>query len=154
TEIVDDETLQARAVASLEVRAQSVLELGVGTGETTRRVLAAHPAARAIGIGGKADMLAAVEALQDSDRVRPEQRLLEDPLPDGAYDLMVSVLAVHHLDGPGKADLFRRARAVTAANGAFVLGDLVVPDDPTTAYTPIDGVVDQPSTMGEQLGWL
>jgi hypothetical protein len=29
---------------------------------------------------------------------------LEDPLPPGPFGLVFSVLAIHHLDGPGKAD--------------------------------------------------
>jgi tRNA (cmo5U34)-methyltransferase len=65
-----------------------------------------------------------------------------------------SALAVHHLDGAEKADLFARASAVLAPGGRFVLGDLVVPDDPADVVTPIDGTFDQPSTIEEQLGWL
>jgi tRNA (cmo5U34)-methyltransferase len=33
---------------------------------------------------------------------------LEDPPPEGNFALVVSALAVHHLDGAGKADLFAR----------------------------------------------
>ena len=36
---------------------------------------------------------------------------LEDALPEGNFDLVVSALAVHHLDGAGKADLFARVAA-------------------------------------------
>jgi tRNA (cmo5U34)-methyltransferase len=36
---------------------------------------------------------------------------LEDALPVGNIDLVVSALAVHHLDGAGKADLFARIAA-------------------------------------------
>lgn len=53
---------------------------------------------------------------------------------------MVSVLAIHHLDGGGKADLFRRVVSVLAPNGRLVLGDVVVPEDPADAITPVDGV--------------
>jgi hypothetical protein len=35
-----------------------------------------------------------------------------------------------------------------------VLGDVVVPDDLVDAVTPIDGVYDQPSTIGDQVRWL
>jgi tRNA (cmo5U34)-methyltransferase len=35
-----------------------------------------------------------------------------------------------------------------------VLGDVVVPDDPADAVTPIDGGYDMPSGAGEQLDWL
>jgi tRNA (cmo5U34)-methyltransferase len=79
---------------------------------------------------------------------------LADPLPDGPFDLVVSALAVHHLDGPRKADLFRRVARVLTAGGRFVLGDLVVPEDPTDVVTEIDGVVDLPSSAADQLAWL
>lgn len=67
---------------------------------------------------------------------------------------MTSMLVVHHLDGDGKADLFRRVADRLAPHGRFVLADLVVPDDPSDVVTPIDGVEDVPSTVEEQCGWL
>ena len=79
---------------------------------------------------------------------------LEDPLPDGTFDLVVSALAVHHLDGAGKADLFSRVADRLRAGARFVLGDVVVPDDPADVVTPIDGVYDQPSTIADRLLWL
>jgi tRNA (cmo5U34)-methyltransferase len=79
---------------------------------------------------------------------------LEDPLPAGPFDLVVSALAVHHLDGPGKADLFRRVAAVLDPGGRFVIGDLVVPDDPADVVTAIDGVYDTPSSAAEQIASL
>jgi tRNA (cmo5U34)-methyltransferase len=129
-----------------------LLELGVGTGVTTRRVLAVHPGAEVIGIDESAGMLAAAEGL--GDRVELRVQRLQDPLPEGDFDLVVSALAVHHLDGAGKADLFARVAERLRPGGRFVLGDLVVPDDPADVVTPIDGVYDQPSTVGEQLSWL
>ena len=61
----------------------------------------------------------------------------------GNIDLVVSALAVHHLDGAGKADLFARIAARRRSGGRFVLGDVVVPDDPADVVTLIDGVYDQ-----------
>jgi tRNA (cmo5U34)-methyltransferase len=131
---------------------QRLLELGTGTGETAVHVLAAHPGAMLVGID-------ASEAMLERARPRlPEADLrvarLQDPLPDGPFDIVFSALAVHHLDGPAKADLFARVAAVLAHGGRFVLGDLVVPDDPADVVTPIDGTFDQPSTIEEQLRWL
>jgi tRNA (cmo5U34)-methyltransferase len=40
---------------------------------------------------------------------------------------VVSSLAVHHLDGPGKQALFQDIFAILAPGGAFVLADLVEP---------------------------
>ena len=53
-----------------------------------------------------------------------EMRLgrMEDPLPDGPWDLVISVLSVHHLDADGKRDLFRRVREQSRA---LVIGDVV-----------------------------
>jgi tRNA (cmo5U34)-methyltransferase len=76
------------------------------------------------------------------------------PLPEGNFDLVVSALAVHHIDGAGKADLFARIAARLPPGGRFVLGDVVVPEDPADVATPIDGVYDKPSTIDDQLLWL
>ena len=55
---------------------------------------------------------------------------LQDPLPDGPFDLVVSALCVHHLDREEKRDLFRRLAGVLAGPGRLVLADVVVPVDP------------------------
>ena len=47
---------------------------------------------------------------------------MEDPLPDGPWDLVISVLSVHHLDAERKRDLFRRVREQSRA---LVIGDVV-----------------------------
>src|SRR5262249_6192548 len=79
---------------------------------------------------------------------------LEDPLPNGPFDLVVSALAVHHLDGPGKQDLFRRVADVLQPGGTFVLADVVVPESEADIVTPIDGEYDLPDRVGDQLRWL
>ncbi|MCW2987057.1 MAG: Methyltransferase type 11, partial [Conexibacter sp.] len=129
-----------------------LLELGTGTGETAAHVLAAHPGATLVGIDASDDMLARARTRLPAADLRVAR--LEDPLPEGPFDLVFSALAVHHLDGPAKADLFARVAAVVAPDGRFVLGDLIVPEDPTDVVTPIDGTFDQPSGVEEQLAWL
>jgi tRNA (cmo5U34)-methyltransferase len=68
--------------------------------------------------------------------------------------VVFSALAIHHLDGPGKADVFRRVAAVLADGGRFVLGDIVVPTDPADAITPLTPDYDMPSPAADQLTWL
>lgn len=141
-------------VAEATVRSQvgTILELGVGTGETARRVLELHPGARLTGVDASEAMLGrARERLPDAD-LRVGR--LEDPLPDGPFDLVLSALAVHHLNGAGKRDLFQRVHEVVARGGRFVLGDVVVPDDPTDVQIEIDWVVDLPDRLDDQLEWL
>jgi tRNA (cmo5U34)-methyltransferase len=125
----------------------NVLELGVGTGETALRIL--EPGMRWTAVDADAAMLQrARERLPDAD-LRLQR--LEEPLPDGPFDLVVSVLAVHHLDGPAKRDLFAR---IADVSDTFVLGDVVVPERPEDAAIEIDGVYDTPSSVAEQLEWL
>jgi tRNA (cmo5U34)-methyltransferase len=54
----------------------------------------------------------------------------------------------------GKADLFRRVADVPQPGGRYVLGDVVVPEDPADAIAPIDGDYDSPSSVADQLRWL
>lgn len=141
-----DELQDAVAAA---VSGTKLLELGTGTGETALRVLERNPGARLTGIDGSAEMLGrARERLPDAD-LRAQR--LEDPLPDGPFDVVFSALAVHHLDGDGKRDLFTR---VAQDSDAFVLGDVVVPERPEDAAIEIDWVHDLPSSVAEQLDWL
>jgi tRNA (cmo5U34)-methyltransferase len=149
-EIPGYEELQAAVSAVTEgLPAATVLELGTGTGETTLRVLANHPDARWTGIDSSEAMLArARERLPQADL---RLARLEDPLPAGPFELAVSVLAVHHLDGPAKRDLFGRLAQVA---DAFVLGDVVVPERPEDAVIEIDWEYDVPSSLAEQLAWL
>ena len=79
---------------------------------------------------------------------------LRDPLPEGPFDLVFSALAMHHLDGPEKADLFARVAAVLAPGGRFVIADVVVPDDPADVVTPLDAGFDLPETVPDLLGWM
>src|SRR5262245_56254758 len=144
---------EAIAAAAGSRPAATVLDLGTGTGVTASHVLDVQSDARLVGIDESAAMLEVARTALPTDADLRAGRL-EDPLPSGPFDLVVSALAVHHLDGPGKADLFRRVAGVLAPNGRFVLGDVIVPDDPRDVVTPIDGVYDQPSSVADQVGWM
>lgn len=152
-EIPGYEELQEAVVAATRgVRAARVLELGTGTGETALRVLALHPEARWVGIDSSEPMLArARERLPDAD-LRLQR--LEDELPAGPFDLVVSALAVHHLDVPGKQALFSRVARVVRAGGRFVLGDVVVPSAGEEGPIYIDWEMDKPDSVEDQLVWL
>lgn len=145
--------LQDEVAAATDGRdVRDALELGIGTGETARRVLERHPHAAWTAVDANDAMLSrAAEVLPDARLVKAR---LEDPLPDGPFDLVVSSLAVHHLDGEAKRDLFHRVHDVLRDGGTFVLGDVVVPEDPRDAQIEIDWVVDLPDRLDDQLEWL
>ena len=153
-DIPDYPELQAETVRATEgLRAARILELGTGTGETALRVLARNPGARLTGIDASEAMLAAARARLPADTDLRVARL-EDPLPAGPFDLVVSTLAVHHLDAAGKADLFARVAAALAPGGRFVLADVVVPERPEDAVIPCTPGFDLPDTVPDQLEWL
>ena len=140
------------AEAARGIDAGAILELGVGTGETAAAVLGVHPAAGLTGIDESEQMLAVARDRFPAADLRVQR--LEDPLPEGTYDLVVSALTVHHLDAAGKADLFRRVRERLRPGGRLVLADVVVPDDPLDVVTPVDPPYDKPSRVADQLSWL
>jgi len=156
---IAEATATAAATATGDGRAvRALLDLGSGTGETLLRVLARHPGARATGVDENDRMLAvARDRLAAADPVAaPDLREADllDPLPAGPFDLVTSALAIHHLDGPGKAELFRRIAAALAPGGRFVLGDVVIPDDPTRKVVPEHYGYDKPDTVRDQVRWL
>lgn len=153
-EVPEYERLQDETVAATGSDAERVLELGTGTGETARRLLERHPSAVLVGLDASSEMLTHARAALPADRAELRVARLQDPLPQGPFDVVVSALAVHHLDGAGKADLFRRVAGQLAPGGRFVLGDVVVPEDPADVVTPIDGDYDTPSSVADQLSWL
>jgi tRNA (cmo5U34)-methyltransferase len=153
SEVPSYEELEDRtAEATIGIEANRILDLGTGTGETAVRVAGKHPTAHLLGIDESPEMLAfARRRLPEGDFMVGR---LEDPLPHGQYDLVVSALAVHHLDGPAKAHLFLRIAERLVPGGRFVMADLVIPDDPDEAVTPVDGVYDKPSSVADLLKWL
>jgi tRNA (cmo5U34)-methyltransferase len=153
-EVPEYERLQQETAAATGTRGSRLLELGTGTGETARRVLERHPGAVLLGLDASAEMLNRARVALPPERVELRPARLEEPLPEGPFDSVFSALAVHHLDGSRKADLFRRIADVLAPGGRFVLGDVVVPEDPADVVTPLDDEIDKPSTVADQLRWL
>jgi len=138
------------ASASRAPVVDSILDLGTGTGETALRVLDEHPEARLVGTDESSQMLTAAGRALAGRGASFELRRLEDPLPLGPFDLIVSALAVHHLDGKGKADLFKRVSGALRPGGRFVLADIVLGE----ATPPGEPPYDRPNSIDDQLDWL
>jgi tRNA (cmo5U34)-methyltransferase len=149
-----DQLQDAIAAATSGVTAASILDLGTGTGETLSRVLPRHPSAGVVGVDESAGMLDVARTRLAAYDVTLHVADLLDDLPPGPFGLIVSALAVHHLDGAGKAELFGRVAAALEPGGRFVLGDVVVPANSTAVVIPLTDDWDRPSTAAEQLGWL
>jgi tRNA (cmo5U34)-methyltransferase len=152
-EVPEYERLQEEtALATAGLDAREILELGIGTGETARHVLALHPNARLTGVDESPPMLErARQNLADANLVLGR---LQDPLPPFHFGLVVSVLAVHHLAPAEKRVLFARVAAALQPGGRFVLADVVIPEDPADIVTPIEAGYDLPDRLADQLEWL
>ena len=108
--------LQEQAIAAVPAPPERVLELGMGTGETTRRLIEAYPDAWVVGLDSSPDMV--FRARQTYDDVQLAR--MEDPLPDGPWDLVISVLSMGDLSDDQLQALCRRVREQSRA---LVIGD-------------------------------
>lgn len=135
--------LQAAAIAAVPFAPERVLELGMGTGETTRRLIEAHPDSWVIGLDSSPDMV--FRAREEYDEVQLAR--IEDPLPDGPWDLVIAVLSLHHLTTEQKRNLFRRVREHSRS---LVVADVVVAEK---QVTPIDPAYDFPETAEDLAAW-
>ena len=120
-EIPGYDDLQDQAVAAIPFAPERVLELGMGTGETTRRLIEAYPEAWVIGLDSSPDMV--FRARKSYDDVQLAR--MEDPLPDGPWDLVISVLSVNQLDDDQRQSLCRQ---VKSQSRSLVIGDVFVGD--------------------------
>lgn len=135
--------LQREAVRAIPFPPARVLELGMGTGETTKRLIEAHPDAWVVGLDSSPEMVfRARESYDDVQLAR-----MEDPLPDGPWDLVIAVLSVHHLTDEQKQRLFRRVREHSRA---LVIGDVVKAE---RQVTTIDPSFDFPDTAEQLAEW-
>lgn len=138
------DALQDAAVAAVPFEPSRVLELGIGTGETASRLLARFPDANVSGLDSDPDML--FKAREIVDEVSLAR--MEDPLPDGPWDLILSVLSVHRLTDEQKQTLFRRVREQSKA---LVIGDFVSLGD-DRGETRVEGEA-YPDTAEDLAAW-
>jgi tRNA (cmo5U34)-methyltransferase len=116
-EIPGYDDLQAQSVAAVPFPPVRVLELGLGTGETTRRLIEAYPETWVVGLDSSPDMV--FRARENYDDVQLAR--MEDPLPDGPWDLVISVLSVNQLNDEQKQNLCRQ---VKGQSRSLVIGDI------------------------------
>jgi len=126
--------LQEQAIAAIPFPPERVLELGMGTGETTNRLIEAFPDAWVIGLDSSPDMV--FRARQAYDDVQLAR--MEDPLPDGPWDLVISVLSAGDLDDNQMEALCRRVREQSRS---LVIGDALESHKLNKLLTWSDGEV-------------
>jgi SAM-dependent methyltransferase len=151
-------------VELLPERVERVLDLGTGDGRLLDLVLTARPGATGVGLDLNPEMLSrARERFAGDDRVVIAEHDLDDPLPDGTFDLIVSSFAIHHVTDGRKRVLYRECADRLRPGGAFLnlehvasptdalheaflaeLGIAPADDDPSNLLAPVE----------DQLRWL
>lgn len=119
--------------ATYGVAVRRILDLGAGTGETSRRALEAYPDAELIAIDPSEDLLQIARAVLP-DQAQLRLGYLDEPLPKGPFDLVLSALTLQTLPPDARGDLFPRIRRALAPRGRLVIGD-VVAEEPALGRT-------------------
>lgn len=113
--------------ATYGVAVRRILDLGAGTGETSRRALEAYPDADLIAIDPSPDLLQIARTVLP-ERAQLRLGYLDEPLPKGSFDLILSALTLQTLAPHKRADLFPRVRRALAPRGRLVVADVVAQD--------------------------
>lgn len=110
----------------------TILELCCGEGILAEMLLNALPGSIYIGMDGSQVMLDKTN--QRLEGFTGRYRLGKFDLADRSWrklnnpaQAVVSMLAIHHLDGPGKQVLFQDVYAMLSIEGAFIVADMVEP---------------------------
>ncbi len=103
-----------------------VLELGLGTGNLTEKLLDRFPESRVVGYDLSGEMLARARAKLTGAGARVELHqgdISRVAFDGGPFDAVMSSIAVHHVPPPDKPSLFQRIHDVLRPGGVLVLGD-------------------------------
>ncbi|MCW4017869.1 MAG: class I SAM-dependent methyltransferase [Candidatus Bathyarchaeota archaeon] len=139
----------------------SVLDLGIGTGGTARELLERYPAARLVGVDVSSKMLehSRLNLGKFASRTELLQSDFRSLTPTDKFDLVYSILAIHHLPPEDKETLFRKIWNILQFKGVFILIDVVTGtnDQLTERYETLSfpfGEEDDPSSLMEHIEWL
>jgi tRNA (cmo5U34)-methyltransferase len=111
-----------------------VLDLCCGEGRLSEEYLGRSPEAKVRLMDGSAEMLS--RAGRRLSRFAGRHAQVQADIADRdwrtgeSYGGVMTSLAVHHLDGPGKQELYRDIHGMLRPGGAFVMADLVEPAGP------------------------
>jgi tRNA (cmo5U34)-methyltransferase len=153
-----------------------VLDLGAGTGILSALVLQAFPQANVTAFDMAENMLKICQTNLSAfgPRLTLQQGNFAADDFGGGYDLVVSGLAIHHLDGAGKQQLFHKLFNSMNSGGILLIRDIVTGATPKltkqyeqlwreyikgcgeddAAYFQAYLEEDIPSSVEEQIQWL
>jgi SAM-dependent methyltransferase len=142
-----------------------VLDLGTGDGVTLALVQELRPGTTGVAADFSTEMLARARTRFAADAVEVVAHDLTEPLPAawGAFDLVVSSFAIHHVADARKQVLYGEIHDRLCPGGTFLNLEHVASPTPELhveflAALGIDAADDDPSNIlapvGDQLAWL
>jgi tRNA (cmo5U34)-methyltransferase len=153
-----------------------MLDLGCGTGVLSHVLLRAFPNAQLVSLDLSAKMIETAKRnlAAFGDRLTARQADFGKEEIGSGYDLVVSGLAIHHLDDPGKQDLYRRILRALNPGGMFINREIVLGATPALTrryeqwwrqFVRANGQTDEtwfqkyvaedlPASVEDQLAWL
>lgn len=103
-----------------------VLDLGIGSGRLAKDILEKFPKANVIGVDFSSQMLEMSKARLSNykNRVKLLSSDFVKKMPAGKFDVVVMVLALHHLEDKEKEILINKLYSKINRFGALLIGDL------------------------------
>ena len=108
-----------------DFKPKRILDLGCGTGNLTEQILLHYPEAEIDALDISEDIL---KESQKRFAAKPNVRYIQADfihmhLPPGSYDLILSSIAIHHINDPEKVNLYRDIFQALTPNGLFIFAD-------------------------------
>ena len=132
---VPERELQTETILSLIPQPQGdalAMEICCGAGGLTAALLDRFAGLRVMALDGSPSMLETTRAAAGGNASRLDTAIIDIAdagwrIPPEPLHAVVSSLAIHHLDGPGKQRLFADIHAALRPGGVFVMADLIEP---------------------------
>ncbi len=111
-----------------DLEPRRILDLGCGNGNASHTLLQRFPNAHYHLVDASTEMIQGCrERFADRSQFSYDQCLFQDlELEDGAYDLIVACLSIHHLSQAEKPILFKKLKKCLAPGAYFLYSDLMI----------------------------
>lgn len=110
-------------------RVYEILDLGTGTGITARVIQDLLPHAKIDAVDFSEQMIAGAQKKLGDKNIRYIIGDYSEMVFDKQYDMVISVVGIHHQDNDGKQKLFKKIYSFLKSGGTFIFGDLVTYTD-------------------------
>lgn len=108
-----------------DFKPKRILDLGCGTGNLTDHILKKFPEAEIDALDISEDILKECrKRFANNPNVRYIQTDFKSlHLPPGSYDLVMSSIAIHHIEDPDKINLYKEVYQALSSGGIFIFAD-------------------------------